>query len=194
MQSLTSPLRSMRLRLPARNEILQVLGVVLFAVFGWSIRGFLYKIPAFALYFGLGANLAILCYMFAFALLESLLITGALLLAAMALPARALKQGFAYKGFVVILVAAIAMILFEGYFRVDFFKEIMAGDDSSIPPFVIGLIASVLAVIALFWLVRIQPFLQKAVLYVMEQLSVFTYIYVPLGLIGAVVVLIRNLH
>ena len=194
MQSLTSPLHSMRLRLPARNEILQVFGVVIFAVFGWSIRGFLYKIPAFTLYFGLGSNLAILCYMFAFALLESLLVTGALLLAAVVLPARALTKGFAYKGFVVILVTSIAMILFEGYFRVDFFKQIMAGDDSSIPPFAIGLTASVLAVIALFWLVRIQPFLQKAVLYVMEQLSVFTYIYVPLGLIGAVVVLIRNLR
>jgi hypothetical protein len=188
------PSQSFRSRLPARREVIGVFGVVLFVVFGWSIRGFLYKVPAFSLYFGLGADLAILCYMFAFALLESLLVTGCLLLLAAILPSRLLKQGFSYKGFIIVFVATIAMIVFEGYYKVDFFKDIMGGDDSSIPPFVIGCIVSIIVLAGFLWLSRLQPRLQKIVQAVVDQLSIFTYIYVPLGLIGLLVVIIRNLR
>ncbi len=180
-------------RLPARAEALQVFSVVLFAVFGWSIRGFLYKIPSFTLYFGLASNLAILCYMLAFALLESALVMGFLLLLSVVLPSQWFKQGFAYKGFVLILVAAVASIVFENWYRVDFFKDIMAGDTSSIPPFVIGVVVTILALSALLWAFRARPWLQKMSRLVMEQLSIFTYIYVPLGVLGLAVVLFRNL-
>jgi hypothetical protein len=193
MQSPNPPVYSMRSRLPEKRATLEVLSVVLFAVFGWSIRGFLYKIPSFTLYFGFGANLAILCYMLAFALLESLLVTGLLAGLATLLPSRFLKEGFAWKGFVIVLVAAIAMIVFEGWYRIDFFKDIMAGDRSSIAPFIVGLLVSIVALVGLLLLVRSQPRLQRVVMYIAEQLSIFTYIYVPLGLIGLVVVVIRNL-
>jgi hypothetical protein len=186
--------QSYRSRLPARRDIVGVFGVVLFAVFGWSIRGFLYKIPAFALYFGIGSNLAILSYMFAFALFESVLVSGCLVLVASILPGHLLKQGFSYKGFIVVLVATVAMILFEGYYKVDFFKDIMNGDDSSIPPFVIGSIVTMVVLAGLLWLARWQPRVQKALQVMVDQLSIFTYIYVPLGLIGLVVVIIRNLR
>ncbi len=183
----------LRQRLPARKDTLQVFGVVLFAVFGWSIRGFLYKIPSFTLYFGLLSNLSILSYMLSFALLESILVTGALVVLCAILPARSLKEGFAYKGFLTVCTATIAMILFESWFRVDFFKDLMVGQDYMVPPFMIGLVLSVAALLSLLWLFRRRPRLQKYVLYAAEQLGVFTYIYVPLGLIGLVVVLVRNI-
>ncbi len=180
-------------RLPARAEALQVFSIVLFAVFGWSIRGFLYKIPAFSLYFGLTSNLAILSYMLAFALLESALVMGFLLLLSVVLPSRWFQQGFAYKGFVIILVTTIASIVFESWYQVEFFKDIMAGDTSSIPPFIIGLIVAIITLFALLWAFRALPWLQKISRLVMEQLSIFTYIYVPLGVLGLAVVLFRNL-
>jgi hypothetical protein len=189
-----SQLQSPLSRLPAGREIVDVFGVVLFAVFGWSIRGFLFKIPAFSLYFGLASNLAILCYMFAFALFESLFVTGFLILVAAVLPSRFLRRGFSYKGFIVVLVATAAMILFDQYYKVEFFKDLMAGNDSSIAPFVIGLIASTLVVVALLWLARVQPRVQHFVLRAVEQLRIFTYIYIPLGLIGMTVVILRNLR
>jgi len=193
MQTPGSPAHSLQARLPVQREIPEVFGVVLFAVFGWSIRGFLYKIPAFSLYFGLTTNLAILSYMFAFALFESLLVTGALVATAALLPARFLRDGFAYKGFLIVLCATIAMIVFEGYYRVEFFKDLMAGNDSSIPPFVIGLVVSLVSLFGLLRLFHVKPRLQRYALHVMEQFSVFTYIYVPLGLIGLIVMIVRNL-
>ncbi len=172
--------------------MLQVFGIVLFVVFGWSIRGFFFKVPAFALYFGIGTDLAVLCYMFAFALFESLLVTGALIALASLLPQRSLRDGFAYKSFLIILVATAAMIAFENYYRVGYFKDIMAGDDSSIPPFVIGVVTSILSLAVLLWLFHIKPRLQKYAAFIMEQFSVFMYIYVPLGLLGLIVVIVRN--
>lgn len=183
----------MRRRLPARSEAIQVFGVVLFTVFGWSIRGFLYKIPSFTLYFGLSSNLAILCYMLAFALLESALVMGLLLVVSVALPSRFYQEGFGYKSFVILLVAAAAAIVFESWYRIDFFKDIMAGLDYPLPPFLIGTAASVVLLAALLWLFGIWPRLQKIAHILMEQFSIFTYIYVPLGLLGLLVVLIRNL-
>ena len=180
-------------RLPARRDTLQVFGVVLFAVFGWSIRGFLYKIPAFTLYFGLLNNLSILGYMLSFALIESLLVTASLLVLSVILPARALKEGFAYKGSLIVFTATVAMILFELWFRIDFFKDIMAGQYYMLPPFVIGLVLSVASLLALVWLFHSRPRLQKYVLLAADQLGIFTYIYVPLGLIGLFVVIIRNI-
>ncbi len=184
--------RVIQSRLPERRDALQVFGVVLFAVFGWSIRGFLYKIPSFTLYFGLSTNLAVLCYMLSFALLESLVIIGCLLALAALLPARVLKEGFAYKGFLIVLVAALAMIVFEFWYRVDFFKDMMNGQYYMVAPFVMGSVSSIIVLAGLLWLFHVRPRWQKYLVYAAEQLGIFTYIYVPLGLIGFLVVLVRN--
>jgi hypothetical protein len=180
-------------RLPERKELREVFNVVLFSVFGWSIRGFLFKMPSFLLYFGLKNNLAILCYMLAFALIETLIVTGVLALISMLLPARVLRKGFAYKGFLTILVASIALILFQGFSQVNFFKDVEASNYSSVPPLVVGLVVAVAALVVLFWIFQRWPRFQKYLLTLVEQFGVFTYIYVPLGLIGLVVVIIRNL-
>ncbi len=183
----------MRRRLPSRSDILQVFGVILFAVFGWSIRGFLFKIPSFTLYFGLTANLAVLSYMLAFALLESALVMGMLLALSIALPSPVFREGFAYKGFIVVLVATVAAIVFESWYRIDFFKDMMAGMTYPIPPFIIGILVSIAVLALLFWIFHAWPRLQRYAVIVMEQLSIFMYIYVPLGLLGLIVVFIRNL-
>ncbi len=178
--------------MPERRDTLQVFGVVLFAIFGWSIRGFLYKVPSFTLYFGLSSNLAVLCYMLSFALLESLLVIGFLLGLSVLLPARVLKDGFAYKGFLIVLVAAVAMIVFEFWYRVDFFKDMMNGQYYMVQPFIMGSVLSIVVLAGLLWLFHARPRWQKYLVYAAEQLGIFTYIYVPLGLIGFLVVLVRN--
>lgn len=190
---MTSLSSSIRARLPVQKDMFLVFGVVLFAVFGWSIRGFFYKLPAFSLYFGLDANLAILCYMMAFALLESLLVTSALVAIAAILPFGWLRSGFAYKGFLIILVATVAMILFEGWYKADFFKDILAGQTYPIPPFILGVAGSVLGLGTLLWLFHWQPRLQRYALDIVERMSLFAYIYVPLGVVGLAVVLVRDL-
>src|SRR5512138_2136411 len=111
--------------------------------------------------------------MLAFALLESLLVMAILLALSILLPGNILKQGFAYKGFIIVLVAAAAAIVFESWYRVGFFKDLMAGMSYMVPPLLIGFAAAILLLAVLFWLFRTWPQLQRYAQIIMEQLSIF---------------------
>lgn len=193
MQIILSGLELIRKNLPIRTDIIKVFNIVLFVVFSWSIRGFLFEIPAFLLYLGLPDIAQILFYMLAFALLESILVTGGLVLVSLILPSNWFKSGFAYKGFLIILAATISLILFQGYYKIGFFQNLMRNDYSDFVPILAGLVISIVALSILFWLFHIKPRLQKYLSALIEQFSVFGYIYLPLGVIGFLVVIIRNI-
>ena len=180
-------------RLPARTDVLRVFNIVIFVVFSWSIRGFLFEIPAFLLYLGLGDITSILFYMLAFALLESILVTGGLVLVSMLLPPKWFKSGFAYKGFLLILAATIGLILFQGYYKIGFFQNLMRNDYSDFIPILAGLMIGILVLSSLYWLFHIKPRYQHYLSVIIEQFGVFSYIYLPLGVIGIMVVMIRNI-
>jgi hypothetical protein len=192
MRNFLLGLELMRKRLPITADILRLFNIVLFVVFSWSIRGFLFEIPAFLLYLSLPDISQILFYMLAFALLESIFVTGGLVLVSMILPSNWFRSGFAYKGFLIILAATIGLILFQGYYKIGFFQDLMRNDYSDFKPILAGLMVSILSLTILFWLFHIKPRLQKYLSVLIEQFSVFGYIYLPLGVIGFLVVIIRN--
>jgi len=61
-------------RLPSNADMFTVLGVVVFIVHSWSVRGFLFKLPSFMLYLSVWDILSVFSYMMAFALLEAMLV------------------------------------------------------------------------------------------------------------------------
>lgn len=171
-------------RLPQKNEILSVFGVVVFAVHSWSVREFLYKAPAFSLYYSIGEILVVFSYMMAFALLESALITLLLMVPAVILPSKLLKEGFVYKCFLAILVASIFSIWFQGTLTNDY------------PPSSSWLPSAAIAAgtfILLAFLFQLVSFLQKIALNLADRVGIMAYLYVPLGLIGILVYILRNL-
>ena len=186
-------LQAIRDRLPARDDTMSVFNVTLFVVFGWSIRGFLFEIPSFLLYLGFGDILAIVFYMMAFAFLESIILTGGLVIVSMIIPSGMFKDGFSYKGFLIILVATLGFILFQGYYKVGFFQNFINNDYSPLWPLFLGSIISMMVLGCLIWLFQKKPRLQKYLLYLIEQFGIFAYIYIPLGLIGLLVVFVRNI-
>ena len=186
-------LELIRKRLPIKADILRLFNIVLFVVFSWSIRGFLFEIPAFLLYLSLPDISQILFYMLAFALLESIIMTGGLVLVSLILPSNWFKSGFAYKGFLIILAATIGLILFQGYYKIGFFQNLMRNDYSDLKPILAGLVICILSLSILFWLFHNKPRFQKYLSVLIEQFSVFGYIYLPLGVIGFLVVIIRNI-
>ncbi|MFT3893761.1 MAG: hypothetical protein QM730_19195 [Anaerolineales bacterium] len=171
-------------RFPTRLEIEFVFGFLVFAVFTWSIRGFLAELPSFLLYYTLGNIFGVFSYMMAFALLESLLIMGLLLLAAFILPIKWLRQGFARKATALVLVAGGAMIYLQKIltFQLPSLKELAL---------VIGL--PLLALIVLLYFVMTNQRLQTILDNILERFRIFLYIYVPLGLIGFFVMIVRNI-
>ena len=193
MQSFKNLLRVFGNRLPFKAEILSVFNVVLFVVFGWSVRGFLFVLPSFLLYFQLGDIIAILLYMLGFALIESLVLTGGLVIGSMLLPANWFKIGFSYKGFLIIFVATIGLIYYQGYYKYGFFETLIKNDYSTLRPLFIGLIVGVTILVGLLWLFNDKFRLRNYLMVFIEQFGVFAYIYIPLGVIGVLVVVVRNI-
>ena len=176
-----------RKRLPERNEFYAVLGVVVFVVHSWSVRGFLHEVPSFILYFKIGQILAVFAYMMGFALLESLLVTFGLGLLSLTLPVSWFKNGFVYKSFITVVLGGVAMLWLE--------NTIMSWNNK-FPPMELlltfaGITLGVWVALLLFF--HFFKPLQKPLLFIADRIGVMAYLYVPLGVLGLIVVLIRNL-
>lgn len=175
-------------RLPQQREILYVFGGVVFLVYSWAVRGFLYQVASLRLYHTLGEIFAVFSYLMAFALIESLLIMSGLIMMGFVLPGSWFKEGFAYKGFITILVTGIAMVQLNRYlFSLNY----------EIPPLGVIYLGSgitLVLLLSLIWVFHRVSKLQKVLVTLQERLQIFIYLYVPLGILGLTVVVLRNLR
>jgi hypothetical protein len=178
-------LELIRNRFPARSDLLAVFGVAVFVCYTWTLLGFLNKLSSFLLYFTLGEIGNIFAFMMAFTLLESLAVTALLALLSGVLPSGWLKEGFALKGFVILVVATIASILFQKY--------LLGGEF----PSVLGIAAFVLVPlglsIGLIALIHSRPKAQRILHGILDRIQIMLFVYVPIGLLALIVVLYQNL-
>ncbi len=173
-----------RNRFPRRSDMIAVLAVAVFVCFSWTFIGFFNKLSSFILYFTPGEIGNIFAFMMAFALLESLAAAGLLILLSAILPSSWLKEGFAFKGFVILLVVTITAILFQKALR-DHFPSVQTLLTYSLLP--------MLLMALLVWFIHSRPRLQKILLTVQDRILIMLFIYVPIGVIGLLVVMARGL-
>lgn len=168
-------------RLPARTEIFLVLSMAAFVIFTWSLRAFFFGIPAFLLSQTPGEILVILFYMLAVALLETILVTFSLAGLAIILPGGWLKEGFSYKAsFFIVASAAIFIHL----------QYVLTNQPT------VNFLLRELGLMLALWLIptlltRYIGVVRKIVLDVLDRLTIFSYLYLPLGAISLIVILIR---
>jgi hypothetical protein len=171
-------------RFPHRSDVIAVLSIAVFVCFSWSIIGFFNKLSSFLLYFKPAEIAAIFAYMMAFALLESLVSTGLLVLLSALLPSSWLRDGFAYKGFVILVIATADALALQ--------KSL--GD--VFPPtrtlLLLSIVPLVLIVILLVAL-RSTPRLQSLLLNVQDRFLILLFVYLPIGIISLIAVTFRNL-
>ena len=177
-------LNLIRNRLPGRSEILAVFSVAVFACHSWTVLGFFNKLSSFVLYFNIGEILSIFAYMMSVALLESIAVTILLVLLGIILPSGWLRDGFAYKGFIIIAIATAASILFQKLLPDDYPSTLMLALSAILP---LGLMVVTIVIS------QSIPRLRSLFLDVQDRISIMSYIYVPIGIISLMVVLIRNL-
>jgi hypothetical protein len=122
--------------------------------------------------------------MMAFALLESVVITALLVICAWILPSKLLKEGFAYKGFLAILVTSILSIWFQGTLTNQYPANNLLFASSGI---------AVVVFVLLVFLFQKVGFLQKIALNFADRLGIMAYLYIPLDLIGFLVYILRSL-
>jgi len=128
--------------------------------------------------------IAIFSYMVAFAFVECFLVIACLLVASMILPEKWLRDGFSYKGFLIVLIGSIASILYQAFLGNEL-------PDPELYYLWVGILAILsVGLILLFHFVnRLQIALQS----IAERFTVFAYLYIPIGFLGLAVVIFRNL-
>jgi hypothetical protein len=160
------------------------LSVAVFVCFSWAIFRLFDKLPSFILYFTPTEIAVIFAYMMAFALLESLAVTGFLVLLGAVLPSKWLKDGFAYKGFVILAIATIDAILFQKFLSTEFPSTLMLALGSILP---LALIVVLLATL------QSMPRMRSILAGLQDRFMIMSYIYIPIGLICIIAVTFRNL-
>jgi hypothetical protein len=170
-------------RIPARNEVVLVFSIAAFCLFSWELRNYFYQFPAFMLSYRLDNLLSIATYALSFALFETMLTMAVMLLLAFILPGFALRDGFGYKGSFFILACAVTSIRLQ-----------LLMSNQPKPQFLLMELARLLTM----WLVPVLliqfiPAVRKIVLDILDRMTIFNYVYIPLGGISLLIVVIRNL-
>jgi hypothetical protein len=120
----------------------------------------------------------------AFALLESLVATGILVLLSAILPLGWLRDGFAYKGFVILAIATVDALIFQR----------TLGD--VYPPTRTLLLLSVvplMLIVVLLVILRSMPRMQNFLINVQDRFLILLFVYLPIGIISLIAVTFRNL-
>jgi hypothetical protein len=180
---------SIKARLPSRQEALGVFSVIVFIVFSWTLYRVFWWLPSWLEYLSIWNILIIVAYVLAFALFESLAVMGLIVVLGLLLPKRYFKDQFIIQGSA--LSVALGVIAFLVQRDVSRIYKLELWQTLAYPVLVL-VVASALALMISFIFKRVA-FLSRLTLAVAERMTIFAYLYVPLGLIGLLVVVARNL-
>jgi hypothetical protein len=166
-------------------QVVPMFASCVFLVYSWSILTFLHRLPGWMLHLSIQEILGMFAYALASALVESLTIPFLLVVPATLLPARYFRDKFAAHGTLTMLVVAFWAVVFQ-----YIYASTRKWDSHKMLLWSVLFLSSLL----LSWmLVQRLERLEKVLNWLGERLTAFLYIYVPLGLLGLVVVLVRNI-
>ena len=172
-----------RNRFPDRKDVLAVFGIAVFVCYSWSLLGFLNELSSFLLYLSVTEIGNIFAFMMAFALLESLAVTGLLCLLSAILPSGWLRDGFALKGFVIIVIATAISILFQK--SLDEYPSALILAATVLVPIALT--------VAIIFALRSLPRIKNILVNIQDRILIMLFIYIPIGILSLGVVLYRNL-
>jgi hypothetical protein len=176
---------SLQRRVPPKEQIVMVFASCTFIVYTWAILHFLYKTPGWTMFLSWNEIGGILGYTVAFALVESIIVTSFMVIAAVMLPAVLFRARFVAQGTGTLLVFA---------FWAAMFSYIYETTPKWHPGRMLlwtSLLATTTVIVGV--LVHRLDLLDRVLTTVAERLTIFLYLYLPLGLIGIVLVFARNL-
>lgn len=180
-------------RLPDKQHIWPVFSVIVFIIFTWMLYNFFFQIPSWLFYMKAVDILILLAYVMSYSLIESLLVMSSVLLVCMVLPSKYFKDKFVTQG--AILVVVISGIAYFLRLQMETISKLEI--ENQITTWLI-IVTTILFGIALMVIILAKVFdrlpgLSRGISSLANRMVVFSYIYVPLGLIGLIVVIIRNI-
>ena len=174
-------------RLPSRQEALQLLAVCTFLVYSWSILHFFRKLPSWILFLSYWDVASIFAYVLAFALIESIVVFSILILCCLVLPTWILRDGFVSKGSTLLIMNAFWASVFHPILLSDHILSWSPGQ------YALSALLYLASMGVSWYLVHRSHPISRALNSFAERLTVFLYVYIPLGVLGILGVLARNI-
>ncbi len=179
--------KSLKSKLPTGQEVLPVFSIIIFFVFTWTLYTMFYYLPSWIGDMYTRDILILSTYVFAFALLESLIVLGGMVVVSLLLPARFFKDKFvAQGGFLAVLISLAAYLIHPKLGDAIPLRLLHLVQIS-----IIALVGTVILIVLLSFLFDRLPGLTRIVNAIAEGMTIFAYIYLPLGLLSLFVVLLR---
>lgn len=176
-------------RLPTRRELLPVFSVLVFLVYSWALYRFSWYLPSWIEYLSIGSILIIAAYTVGFALVESTLVLGLFVLACAVLPPRVFRDQFAAQGSLLALASGAGAVLVQRQVSMIYRWEVWQVFAYSAA----ALLGCLALVLFSAWAFKRYQRLLNLANTLAERMTIFAYLYVPLGLLGLFVVILRNL-
>lgn len=175
--------------LPPKNQIWPVFAIIVFIDFSWVLYRFFFQVPSWLYYMRASNLLILLVYTLSFALIESLLVLGLVLILCMIMPGRFFRDNFIPQGS--ILVFVITLIAFVLRQRIEEFSKMESWILIAIPLVVILVLVSTIVITSLF--LNRFSLVKKWISTLAVQMTIFLYVYPPLGIVSLLVVVVRNI-
>jgi len=176
-------------KLPSRQEVLPVFSLIVFIVFTWALYRMFFQVPSLLFYMRVWDVLIISAYVLAFALFESAVVLGLLLIFSLVFPAKYFKDNFVAQGSTVVLMISIGAVALQRKMKIMYKLD---GWELILYPFVI-LAAIVFVIFAAYYIYDRFKILPRIINTVAERMIVFVLLYVPLSILGLLVVFARNI-
>jgi hypothetical protein len=173
---------ALRKRLPPFHEISSFYATIVFLVYGWTSVAFFWKVPSWSYFLSPSEIVVILAYVLVSSLFESVLILFVFLLASLVLPSDWLSHRFVVRSSLIIFALTFWVALF------DLSSLVQLPTRSDVISFGIGFpLTAGLSIL----LANRTPLVRRLMIFVSDQLIVFLYLWLPLSLIGILIVILR---
>lgn len=171
-------------KFPRIEQIAAVYAVIVMLVYPWTITRYFWKMSSWVLYSSIGDLATYFAYMMTLNFLESLTILLAPLALCLSLPRQWFYDRFVSRGVSLVILGLGYLILLN--------RNMSA--DAAFPWYMIRWIPFVLvAILLLVYLLDRVPFVRRLWEELANRALIFLYISIPLSVISALVVLIRNI-
>ena len=180
---------NLKAKLPSRQEALAVVSVIVFIVFSWTLYRTFWWVPSWLEYLNIWSILIIVAYVMAFALFESLALMSLIVILSLLFPKRIFKDQFVAQGSALSVMLGLGAFLIQR--KVSLIYRLELWQTLLYPGLVV--VGVILLVFILSFLFTRVHLLSRLALAVTDRMTIFAYLYIPLGLVGWLVVMARNL-
>jgi hypothetical protein len=179
-------LATFRGKLPTKRESVLLFAACAFLVYGWTIVVYFWEVPGWQKYLGAWDIATIFAYALTSALLESLILSLGFVLLRVILPAPVFRNRFVAKAAMMVSMNALWAILLHLMILSD---EILTW---TLGRYILCAVVYLLSLVFSWAFVHLSEFFAGHIEGLVDRMTVLLYVYVPLGVFGMLIVIVRN--